>query len=308
MLRCVSLRVLAGSCSLSPPSGGASARPCPLRRCAARSRAFAVLRPLRRPRVPFRGGALPPAPLPRRRAAARAPPRAAALRSGRGRPRAARARLCSCPLRGLRPPLWSLRSLRGVLAPLLPRRAAAFGGVAVRPRGGGAVLPSAPCSRVSPPSGASPRRFRSASPPPCQRAAAAACGGRAAAGGLLAAAAAAAFCGALRPPARGLGFAPLRRRFFRGCCGALLRRVARLPCLRLRLPSHAVGRATAARPDCAFGAFVVQGENRMQGATASTTYCADYSLDIPHTGEFGKTRIILPNYLWISSIDTAPHF
>lgn len=173
MLRCVSLRVLAASCSL-PPSGG---RPRAAARCAALRRGrglFAVLRPLRRPRVPFRGGALPPAPLPRRRAAARAPPRAAALRSGRGRPRAARARLCSCPLRGLRPPLWSLRSLRGVLAPLLPRRAAAFGGVAVRPRGVGAVPPSAPSSRVSPPSGASPRRFRSASPVACRRRAASA--------------------------------------------------------------------------------------------------------------------------------------
>lgn len=33
--------------------------------------------------------------------------------------------------------------------------------------------------------------------------------------------------GARAPPAWGLGFAPLRRRFFRGCCGALLSRAAR---------------------------------------------------------------------------------
>ena len=85
-------------------------------------------------------------------------------------------------------------------------------------------------------------------------------------------------------------------------------RAARPPCLRLRLPSHADGRATAARPFCAFGAFVVQREGELQGITQSATYCVGYLLDIPYTGEFGKTRIILPNYLWISSIDTAPYF
>lgn len=40
----------------------------------------------------------------------------------------------------------------------------------------------------------------------------------------------------------------------------------------------------------------------MQGAAASATYCADYSLDIPYTGEFGKTRIILPNSIQKSNI------
>ena len=107
-------------------------------------------------------------------------------------------------------------------------------------------------------------------------------------------------CLRLRPPSRAASRAARR--------DLASPRAARPPCLRLRLPSRADGRAKAARPFCAFGAFVVQGENRMQGTTASATYCADYSLDIPYTGEFGKTRIILPNYLWISSIDTAPYF
>ena len=350
MLRCVSLRVLAGSCSLSPPFGGG--RPRAPARCAAVRRGRGLSRCFGRcGGLAFRsaGGRCPP-----RRCPAVAPPRvlplgllrfapaavALVLRargfapapfavSGRRFGRCGRCAACSLPCsRGAPPPSAAspfvrVGAARFSPAPLVP--------ASLRPRGLRRVV-SAP-RRPSPVAAV---RLRLGSPPPCQRAAAAACGGRAAAGGLLAAAAAAAFCGALRPPARGLGFAPLRRRFFRGCCGALLRRVARLPCLRLRLPSraavarrpprsgfaraarppclrlrlpsHAVGRATAARPDCAFGAFVVQGENRMQGATASTTYCADYSLDIPHTGEFGKTRIILPNYLWISSIDTAPHF
>lgn len=230
--------------------------------------------------------------------------------------------LLSCPLRGLRPPLWSLRSLRGVLAPLRPRRAAAFGGVAVRPRGGGAVPPSAPCSRVSPPSGASPRRFRSASPVACRRRAASArvapavparrCGGLRRSGGR-----GGAFggrCGGrllwrFAPPAWGLGVAPLRRRFFsrlllRAALPALLVCLA-FGCGLLRTLSAALLPRGLFAPSAR---FVVQGENWMQGAAASATYCADYSLDIPYTGEFGKTRIILPNCLWISSIDTALRF
>lgn len=149
--------------------------------------------------------------------------------------------LLSCPLPGLGPPLWSLRSLRGVLAPLLPRRAAACGGVARRPGGGGAVPPPAPCSRVSPPSGPAPRRSRSASPGACRRCAASAWGGPAVPGPRCGGARrpggrggrAGARCGgprlgALARPPRGVGVPPLRRRFLRGAAGARrLRCVAR---------------------------------------------------------------------------------
>ena len=348
MLRCVSLRVLAGSCSLSPPSGGGVRAPLPAAPlCGAVAGFRGASAAAAASRSVPRGGAAPRAVAPRR-SLRPARPRAAALRSGRGRPRAARACFSPAPARPSAAAL-SLRSLRGVLAPLLRgapppsgrRRAPVRGRRGAPPRplfprlsalgGFAASFPLRVARRLSPLCGFGSGRPRRASVPLRRRAAV----GRPR-GGLAAAAAAAAVFGALRPPAWGLGFAPLRRRFFRSCCGALLRRVARLPCLRLRLPSRAavarrpprsgfaraarlpclrlrlpsraVGRATAARPDCAFGAFVVQGENWMQDATASTAYCADYSLDIPYTGEFGKTRIILPNYLWISSIDTAPYF
>ena len=423
---------------LVAPLRGASARPCPLRRRAARPRALWCFG--RCGGLAFRsaGGRAPRAVAPPSFAAPCSPSGCCAALRPRS-PSGCAGLLLSCPLPGLGPPLWSLRSLRGVLAPLLPRRAAACGGVARRPGGGGAVPPPAPCSRVSPPSGPAPRRSRSASPGACRRCAASAwggpavpgprCGGarrpggrggRAGArcggprlgalarpprgvwglrrcGGAFFAAAAARCCRAppaavwlrprcssalpsaaasfarcfarrsprfgfaraarppclrLRLPSRaasraarrgsaspallvrlafGCGFLrTLLSRFFRGCCGALLRprcssalpsaaasfarcfarrpprfgfaRAARLPCLRLRLPSHADGRATAARPFCAFDAFVVQREGELQGITKSTTYCVGYSLDIPYTGEFGKTRIILPNSIQKSNI------
>lgn len=316
--------VLAGPCSL-PPSGGPARAPA---RCAAvrrgrglcgASAAAAASRSVPR-------GAGPPAPLPRRCAVRACSPSGCCASL---RPRApsfcAGAPRFAPPLPGLGPPRWALRSLRGVLAPLRPRRAAAFGGVARRPGGGGAVPPPAPCSRVSPPSGPAPRRSRSASPGACRRCAASAWGGpaaagpggRAAAGGAPGPAAAGPVLGRSRAPRVGFGVcaaaAALFSRLLRRAAVARrpprfgFARAARPPCLWLRLPSHADGRATAARPFCAFGAFVVQREGELQGITQSATYCVGYSLDIPYTGEFGKTRI-LPNYLWISSIDTAPYF
>lgn len=205
------------------------------------------------------------------------------------------------PPPGLGPPRWSLRSLRGVLAPLRPRRAAAFGGVAVRPRGGGAVPPRplVPASlrprglrRVVPaprrPAPVAAARLRLGAAPPCQGPAAAGPGGRAAAGGLLAAAAAAAFVALCAPP-RGVGVPPLRRRFFRGCCGALLSRAARRglasPALLSALPSAAASCALTAAllPRGLFAPpahFVVQGEVELQGITRSTTCSAGLLLDI----------------------------
>lgn len=288
MLRCVSLRVLAASCSL-PPSGG---RPRAAARCAALRRGrglFAVLRPLRRPRVPFRGGALPPAPLPPVVRCAllalgllRFAPAAVAL-GLRGlasllpppglrppRCRCGRCAACSLPCSAARRRLRRrrrapVRGRRGApQRPFFPRLSA-LGGFA-------ASFPLRVARRLSPPCGFGSGRPRRASAPLRRLAAVG------------------------RP--RGGFWRPLRRPPFVALC-APPRGVWGL---------RRCGGAKAARPFCAFGAFVVQGENWMQGATASATYCADCSLDIPYTGEFGKTRIILPNYLWISSIDTAPHF
>lgn len=294
LLRCSSPCCAACRCVCSrrrapcPPSGG---RPRAAARCAALRRGRGLSRCFGRcGGLAFRsaGGRCPPRRCPPSFAAPCSPSGCCASLRPRS-PSGCAGLLLSCPR-----PAFGRRVVAAVAArrarSLAPRRAAAFGGVAVRPCGGGAVPPSAPCSRVSPPSGASPRRFRSASPvaavrlrlgspPPCQRAAAAACGGRAAAGGLLAAAAAAAFCGALRPPAWGLGFPPLRRRFFRGCCGLAS------PALLSALPSAAASCALTAAllPRGLFAPpahFVVQGEVESQGVTRSTTYSAGLLLDI----------------------------
>lgn len=296
------------------PQSGAAAGLCGASAAAAASRSV--------PR-----GARPPAPLPRRCAvrACSSSGCCAALRP-RSPSFCAGAPRFAPPLPGLGPPRWSLRSLRGVLAPLLPRRAAACGGVARRPGGGGAVPPRplVPASlrprglrRVVPaPRRPAPRGARLGAAPPCQGPAAAGPGGRAAAGGLLAAAAAAAFVALCAPP-RGVGVPPLRRRFFRGCCGALLSRAARRglasPALLSALPSAAASCALTAAllPRGLFAPpahFVVQGEVESQGVTRSTTYSAGLLLDIQNKLRFGKTRIILPNYLCILSIDTAPCF
>lgn len=232
--------VLAGPCSL-PPSGGPARAPA---RCAAvrrgrglcgASAAAAASRSVPR-------GAGPPAPLPRRCAVRACSPSGCCASL---RPRApsfcAGAPRFAPPLPGLGPPRWALRSLRGVLAPLRPRRAAAFGGVARRPGGGGAVPPPGPlfprlsalgaCAasfplrvarRLSPLRGfglGRPRRARA----PLRRGPAAGRPRGARRGPLRRAPS----WGARAPPAWGLGFAPLRRRFFRGCCGALLSRAAR---------------------------------------------------------------------------------
>lgn len=297
MLRCVSLRVLAASCSL-PPSGG---RPRAAARCAALRRGRGLSRCFGRcGGLAFRSaGGRPPAPLPRRCAVRACSPSGccAALRP-RSPSFCAGAPRFAPPLPGLGPPRWSLRSLRGVLAPLLPRRAAACGGVARRPGGGGAVPPRplVPASlrprglrRVVPaPRRPAPRGARLGAAPPCQGPAAAGPGGRAAAGGLLAAAAAAAFVALCAPP-RGVGVPPLRRRFFRGCCGALLSRAARRglasPALLSALPSAAASCALTAAllPRGLFAPpahFVVQGEVESQGVTRSTTYSAGLLLDI----------------------------
>lgn len=345
MLRCVSLRVLAASCSL-PPSGG---RPRAAARCAALRRGRGLSRCFGRcGGLAFRsaGGRCPPrrcptvvrcallalgllrfAPaavalglrglaslLPPSRSPAAALVAAVAARRARSLAPAARRRL----RRRRRSSAWGRRG--APQRPLFPRLSA-LGGFA-------ASFPLRVARRLSPPCGFGSGRPRRASAPLRRLAAVgrprggfwrplrrppfvALCapprgvwGFRRCGGAFFAAAAARCFaraarlpCLRLRPPSRADGRRDLASP-----------RAARPPCLRLRLPSRADGRAKAARPFCAFGAFVVQGENWMQGTTASATYCADYSLNIPYTGEFGKTRIILPNYLWISSIDTAPHF
>lgn len=195
MLRCVSLRVLAASCSL-PPSGG---RPRAAARCAALRRGRGLSRCFGRcGGLAFRsaGGRCPP-----RRCPAVAPPRvlplgllrfapaavALVLRargfapapfavSGRRFGRCGRCAACSLPCsRGAPPPSAAspfvrVGAARCPPAPLVP--------ASLRPRGLRRVV-SAP-RRPSPVAAV---RLRLGSPPPCQRAAAAACGGRAAAGG-----------------------------------------------------------------------------------------------------------------------------
>lgn len=288
---------------LVAPLRGACARPCPLRRRAARPRASVVLRPLRRPRVPFRGGAGPPRRCPRRCAVRACSPSGccAALRP-RSPSFCAGAPRFAPPLPGLGPPRWSLRSLRGVLAPLLPRRAAACAGVARRPGGGGAVPPRPPCSRVSPPSGPAPRRSRSASPgasrcsawggpavpgPRCGGARRS--GGR---GGAFGGRCGGRLCGALRPPAWGWGSAA----------------AAAGPARRCGCSSPAVRRASQYLPRSAYGAMLFKEKlsckTSREAQHVVPVYCSTYKISC----EFGKTRIILPNYLWISSIDTAPYF
>ena len=259
MLRCVSLRVLAASCSL-PPSGGrpraALRRGRGLLRCFGRCGGLA-----------FRsaGGRCPPRRCPPSFAAPCSPSGCCASLRPRS-PSGCAGLLLSCPR-----PAFGRRVVAAVAArrarSLAPRRAAAFGGVAVRPCGVGAVPPSAPCSRVSPPSGASPRRFRSASPVACRRRAASArvapavparrCGGLRRSGGR-----GGAFggrCGGrllwrFAPPRVGFGVS--------AAAAAVFSRLLRFGFARAALCLafgcgflRADGRATAARPFCASGAF-----------------------------------------------------
>ena len=284
---------------LVAPLRGASARPCPLRRRAARPRASVVLRPLRRPRVPFRGGPGPPRRCPVAARCAPARPRAAALRSGRGRPRSARARLASLPpfpglgrrvgrcgrcaacslpcSRGAPPPVAAspvarVGAARCPPGPLFPRLSA-LGACA-------ASFPLRVARRLAVLGLGRPRRARA----PLRRGPAV---GRPRGG----------FWRPLRrpplwrfaPPRVGFGVPPLRRRFFRGCCGALLSRAARRglasPALLSALPSAAASCALTAAllPRGLFAPpahFVVQGEVESQGVTRSTTYSAGLLLDI----------------------------
>lgn len=222
-----------------PPPGGLRA-PLPAAPQSGAAAGSVVLRPLRRPRVPFRGGPGPPRRCPVAARCAPARPRAAALRFGRGRPPSARARLASLPpfpglgrrggrfgrcaacslpcARGAPPPSAASPGARAGAARCPPRPLVP---ASLRPRGLRRVVPAP--RRPAPVAAA---RLRLGAAPPCQGPAAAGPGGRAAAGGLLAAAAAAAFVALCAPP-RGVGVPPLRRRFFRGCCGALLSRAAR---------------------------------------------------------------------------------
>ena len=328
----LAVRVCSRGRARRPPPGGLRA-PLPAAPQCGAAAGSVVLRPLRRPRVPFRGGPGPPRRCPVAARCAPARPRAAALRFGRGRPPSARARLASLPpfavsgrrggrfgrcaacslpcARGAPPPSAASPFVRVGAARCPPRPLVP---ASLRPRGLRRVVPAP--RRPAPVAAA---RLRLGAAPPCQCPAAAGPGGRAAAGGAPGPAAAGPVLGRSRAPRVGFGVcAAAAALFFAAaaarCCRAPQQprfgfaRAARPPCLRLRPPSHADGRATAARPFCAFGAFVVQREGELQGITQSATYCADYSLDIPYTGEFGKTRIILPNYLWILSIDTAPYF
>lgn len=285
---------------LVAPLRGACARPCPLRRRAARPRASVVLRPLRRPRVPFRGGPGPPRRCPPSFAAPcspsgccaalrpRSPSGCAGLllscpRPGLGRRvgRCGRCAACSLPCaRGAPPPSAASPFVRVGAARCPPRPLVP---ASLRPRGLRRVVPAP--RRPAPVAAA---RLRLGAAPPCQGPAAAGPGGRAAAGGLLAAAAAAAFVALCAPP-RGVGVPPLRRRFFRGCCGALLSRAARRglasPALLSALPSAAASCALTAAllPRGLFAPpahFVVQGEVELQGITRSTTCSAGLLLDI----------------------------
>ena len=231
----LAVRVCSRGRARCPPPGGLRA-PLPAAPQSGAAAGSVVLRPLRRPRVPFRGGPGPPRRCPVAARCAPARPRAAALRSGRGRPRSARARLASLP------PF-----------PGLGRR---FG------RCGRCAACSLPCSRVarrlSPLRGfglGRPRRARA----PLRRGPAVGRPRGARRGPLRRAPS----WGARAPPAWGWGSAAAAAVFSR-----LLRRaaVARRPprfgfaraalCLAFGCGFlRADGRATAARPFCASGAF-----------------------------------------------------
>lgn len=315
----LAVRVCSRGRARCPPPGGLRA-PLPAAPQSGAAAGSVVLRPLRRPRVPFRGGPGPPRRCPVAARCAPARPRAAALRSGRGRPRSARARLASLPpFPGLgrrfgrcgRCAACSLPCSRGAPPPV----AASPGARA----GAARCPPPAPCSRVSPPSWPAPRRSRSASPGACRRCAASAWGGPAVPGPRCGGARrsggrggrAGARCGgprlgALARPPRGVGVPPLRRRFFRGCCGALLSRAARRglasPALLSALPSAAASCALTAAllPRGLFAPpahFVVQGEVESQGVTRSTTYSAGLLLDIQN-----KLRIRQNSYYYFAEL------
>lgn len=290
----------AGSCSL-PPLRGASARPCPLRRRAARPRASVVLRPLRRPRVPFRGGAGPPRRCP-------AVVRCALLALGLLRCAPAAVALGLRGLASLLPPsrAWAAALVAAVAA----RRARSLAPAARRrlwrrrpsPGWGRRGAPPAPCSRVSPPSGPAPRRSRSASPgasrcsawggpavpgPRCGGARRS--GGR---GGAFGGRCGGRLCGALRPPAWGWGSAA----------------AAAVPARRCGCSSPAVRCASQCLPRSAYGAMLFKEKlsckTSREAQHVVQVCCSTYKISC----EFGKTRIILPNYLCILSIDTAPCF
>ena len=166
-----------GAVLVAPPPGGLRA-PLPAAPQSGAAAGSVVLRPLRRPRVPFRGGPGPPRRCPVAARCAPARPRAAALRFGRGRPPSARARLASLPpfavsgRRGGRFGRCAACSLPCARGAPPPSAASPFVRV-----GAARCPPPAPCSRVSPPSGPAPRRSRSASPGACRRCAASAWGG-----------------------------------------------------------------------------------------------------------------------------------
>ena len=327
------VRVCSRGRARCPPSGGACARPCPLRRFAARPRALwcfgrcgglafrsaggraprAVAPSLRGARLLALGllrfasaaGAL----LLRGRASLRSPPSrspaaavgaSVAARRARSLAPAARRRL----RRRRRSSAWGRRGAPP--GPLFPRLSA-LGACA-------ASFPLRVARRLSPLRGfglGRPRRARA----PLRRGPAAGRPRGARRGPLRRAPS----WGARAPPAWGLGVAPLRRRFFRGCCGALLSRAARRglasPALLVRLAFgcgflRTLTAALQPRGLFAPSAHLLFSEKVSCKTSREAQHivpvrCSTYKISC----EFGKTRIIiLPNYLWISSIDTAPYF
>lgn len=284
---------------LVAPLRGASARPCPLRRRAARPRASVVLRPLRRPRVPFRGGPGPPrrcpavvrcallalgllrcAPaavalglrglaslLPPSRAWAAALVAAVAARRARSLAPAARRRLWRrrpSPGRGRRgaPP-----------GPLFPRLSA-LGACA-------ASFPLRVARRLSPLRGfglGRPRRARA----PLRRGPAAGRPRGARRGPLRRAPS----WGARAPPAWGWGSAA----------------AAAVPARRCGCSSPAVRRASQRLPRSAYGAMLFKEKVCCKASREAQhvvpVCCSTYKISC----EFGKTRIILPNLISKSNI------
>ena len=263
---------------LVAPLRGACARPCPLRRRAARPRALWCF---------GRCGGL-------------------AFRSAGGRaPRAV-----APSLRGARLlALGLLRFAPAAVALVLRGRASLRSPPS---RAWAAALVAAVAARRA-------RSLAPASPGACRRCAASAWGGPAVPGPRCGGARrsggrggrAGARCGgprlgALARPPRGVGVPPLRRRFFRGCCGALLSRAARRglasPALLSALPSAAASCALTAAllPRGLFAPpahFVVQGEVESQGVTRSTTYSAGLLLDIQN-----KLRIRQNSYYYFAEL------
>lgn len=322
MLRCVSLRVLAASCSL-PPSGG---RPRAAARCAALRRGRGLSRCFGRcGGLAFRsaGGRCPPRRCPPSRRRACSPSGCCASLRPRSPSCCARAALLLPPSRSPAAALVAAVAARRArsLAPAARRRlrrrrrSSAWGrrGAPQRPffprlsalGGFAASFPLRVARRLSPPCGFGSGRPRRASAPLRRLAAV----GRPR-GGFWRPLRRPPFVALCAPPRGVWGFRRCGGGFFAAaaarCCGALLSRAARrglaTPALLSALPSAAASCALTAAllPRGLFAPpahFVVQGEVELQDITRSTTCSAGLLLDIQN-----KLRIRQNSYYYFAEL------